>query len=275
MTSFSRNIFLFLFFLSLTLGAFSQVDELDEMVDNTDSIQTHTYFEFTSSDCPKLDSIIQYALNQRGKQYQYASFGPNTFDCSGLMYHTFNQFNINLGRSSRDQYKEGVKVNVKDIKPGDLVFFYRGKKSKKYIGHVGLVVDVDSNKNFTFVHSSSPKYGVRLDYSTRSGYASTFVGARRIIDCGNYTPNLFEITKETTTNQKHNLDKHTADPINNISSTVVNQTAKRKEYVVKKGDTLSAISRKYKVSVYDIQKWNKLKTDKIYPGQKLKIAFTN
>lgn len=262
MTPFFRKILLLFSFVTPFFVAFSQVEELDEMVETNDSISPVTAFEYQSTNCPKLDSIIHYALAQRGKRYKYATFGPNTFDCSGLMYHTFNTFNINIGRSSRDQYLKGVKVNMKDIRPGDLVFFYRGRKSRKFIGHVGMVVAVDSNKNFTFVHSSSPKYGVRLDNSTKSGYASTFVGARRIIDCDNSSfENRSYLTtvpsnpqsSTTTTSQQTNT------PSNN----------KTKYHIVKQGDTLSAISRKYKVSVQNIQKWNKLKSDKIFPGQKL------
>lgn len=42
-------------------------------------------------------------------------------------------------------------------------------------------------------------------------------------------------------------------------------------YVVKKGDTLSSIARNKKVSVAQIKKWNNLRSDNIYIGQKLKI----
>jgi len=43
-------------------------------------------------------------------------------------------------------------------------------------------------------------------------------------------------------------------------------------YKVKPGDTLWDISRKYKISVTDIKRWNKLKSsDKLRPGMKLKI----
>lgn len=262
MSLFLRKILLVFTFLISFFVSFSQVNELDKMVETGDSIAIASNFNYQSTNCPKLDSIIHYAMAQRGKKYKYATFGPNTFDCSGLMYHTFNTFNINIGRSSRDQFLEGVKVDMKDIKPGDLVFFYRGRKSKKYIGHVGMVVAVDSNKNFTFVHSSSPKYGVRLDYSTKSGYASTFVGARRIIDCGNSS---FEnSTYQTSVTSQSQTSTPLTSQQNNTST-----GNKTKHYVVKQGDTLSAISRKYKVSVQNIQKWNKLKSDKIFPGQKL------
>lgn len=42
-------------------------------------------------------------------------------------------------------------------------------------------------------------------------------------------------------------------------------------YKVKSGDTLGGIAKKYRVSVKNIQKWNKLKSTTIHVGQKLKI----
>lgn len=43
-------------------------------------------------------------------------------------------------------------------------------------------------------------------------------------------------------------------------------------YKVEKGDTLYSLARKYKVTVEELRKWNKLKKDQaIYPGQKLVV----
>ena len=42
-------------------------------------------------------------------------------------------------------------------------------------------------------------------------------------------------------------------------------------YTVRYGDTLSAIAMKYRTSVRKIKKWNGLRSDRIYIGQKLKI----
>ncbi len=42
-------------------------------------------------------------------------------------------------------------------------------------------------------------------------------------------------------------------------------------YVVKPGDTLWDISRRYKVSVRDLMRWNGMKSGKLSPGKKLKI----
>jgi len=44
-----------------------------------------------------------------------------------------------------------------------------------------------------------------------------------------------------------------------------------KTHVVKKGENLSSISRKYGCTVNDIKKWNNLKSNTVVVGQKLKI----
>jgi len=47
------------------------------------------------------------------------------------------------------------------------------------------------------------------------------------------------------------------------------ETSKTQYYTVKKGDTLAKIADKYNVSISDLKKWNKLKSDEITEGQKL------
>ena len=44
-----------------------------------------------------------------------------------------------------------------------------------------------------------------------------------------------------------------------------------KTHTVKKGETLSSISKKYGCSVNDLKKWNNLKSNTVKVGQKLKI----
>ena len=47
--------------------------------------------------------------------------------------------------------------------------------------------------------------------------------------------------------------------------------ATTKTHTVKKGETLSSISRKYGCTVNDIKKWNNLKSNNVIVGKKLKI----
>jgi LysM repeat protein len=57
-------------------------------------------------------------------------------------------------------------------------------------------------------------------------------------------------------------------PANSDSKT----PAKTTTYKVKRGDTLSAIAKKYKTTISSLKKLNNLKTDKIYVGQALKVS---
>ena len=47
--------------------------------------------------------------------------------------------------------------------------------------------------------------------------------------------------------------------------------SKQVYYTVRSGDTLSEIAMVYRTSVRKIKKWNGLRSDRIYTGQKLKI----
>ena len=58
-----------------------------------------------------------------------------------------------------------------------------------------------------------------------------------------------------------NIEKKRAEAVVKIGFT----------YVVKSGDNLSSIAKRFNTTVKDIKKWNKLTSDAIRPGQKLRI----
>lgn len=239
-----------------------------------DDLSMHHSEEKEAKDvvCQKIDSIVDFALSKKGNRYKYGASGPNLFDCSGFMYYVFKQFGITLLRTSRAQYTMGKAVEKEDIRKGDLVFFIRGKG----IGHVGLVIEVDSNSDYRFIHASNVKNGVKIDHSQREGYRKTFVGARRIIDC---KENNIPIILTDEPQNPLLLDSLNAliAPINmengDSNVTIVSTPPQEKiiYHKVKQGETLSAIARKHRVSVANIKKWNGLKSDMIRIDQRLKI----
>ena len=264
-----RSLFFVIFLLIQGVSIFAQDTTMTKIDIGEDEVITK--IEYVS--CARIDSIVEMALSKKGCSYKYGSAGPNTFDCSGLMYYTFSQFGIALLRSSKDQYTMGIPVKRKDIRRGDLVFFKRGKAA---VGHVGIVLETDTNGNYYFVHASTYNTGVRVDYSTREGYANTFVGARRLIDCDN--PDLLLSSKNReiaylfdTIGQLEQVSTETSPTQDTTVQTTEIKENKAVTYKVKQGDTLYAIAKKYKVSVNDIKKWNKLKSDKLNIDQRLKI----
>ena len=124
----------------------------------------------------EIDSLIAYSKEFIGLKYRYGNNTPTGFDCSGFTGYVFSHFGYKLGRSSSDQYKDGISVSREDMKPGDLVFF----QEKNRINHVGIIVSVDTtNMTFRFIHSC--RRGVLIDDSTMEYYQKRFHGIRRVV----------------------------------------------------------------------------------------------
>ncbi len=127
-----------------------------------------------------LNDLLSEARSHMGKRYSRGSKGPNAFDCSGFSSYVYRQFGYSLSPSSRDQYNQGEKVDRKELRKGDLVFF-KGRSIKGGVGHVGIVVDADEKGNFTFIHAATSK-GITVSNCNEPYYASRFVGGKRVIN---------------------------------------------------------------------------------------------
>jgi cell wall-associated NlpC family hydrolase len=83
----------------------------------------------------KLAKVIQIAQQQQGKAYIWGASGPDTFDCSGLVYYCYQNSGFKIQRSTaQDYYNKSVKTTIPEI--GDLVFF--GDVSN--IHHIGMYI---------------------------------------------------------------------------------------------------------------------------------------
>lgn len=122
--------------------------------------------------------ILSEANKHIGKPYRHGMKGPNAFDCSGFTSYVYKQFGYSISPASRIQYTDGVKVDRKSLRKGDLVFF-TSRSSGKNVGHVGIVVSADNETgDFKFIHASLK--GVKIS-ACEGYYANRYVGARRII----------------------------------------------------------------------------------------------
>ncbi|MDE7409374.1 MAG: C40 family peptidase [Muribaculaceae bacterium] len=126
-----------------------------------------------------LNDLLSEARSHIGKRYSRGSKGPGAFDCSGFSSYVYRQFGYKLSPSSRDQYNQGEKVERKELRKGDLVFF-KGRSIKGGVGHVGIVVDADEKGNFSFIHAATSK-GITISNCNEPYYAARFVGGKRVI----------------------------------------------------------------------------------------------
>ncbi len=102
------------------------------------------------------------------------------FDCSGFTTYVYKSLDIQLTRTSRSQIKDGVRIeDRRDLQAGDLVFF-TGTRSKKTIGHVGIVTEVDEHTGeFEFIHAG--RGGICINSSSDGYYDRRYVGACRVL----------------------------------------------------------------------------------------------
>ena len=127
----------------------------------------------------KVDKVITAARSFLGTPYKYGGTTRSGMDCSGLLLNSFRAVEVSLPRSSEAQSKVGEEIDMKELEPGDLIFFATGKR-KREITHVGLVTERKGKNNIKFIHSSSSLGVVETNLFTEY-YQKRFRGARRVI----------------------------------------------------------------------------------------------
>ncbi|RII13823.1 putative endopeptidase precursor [Streptomyces sp. YIM 130001] len=77
---------------------------------------------------------IEYATGQIGKPYVWGAEGPDSFDCSGLTSQAWVAGGRVIPRTSQEQWKQLPRIDIKDMRPGDLIIY------QKDASHVGLYI---------------------------------------------------------------------------------------------------------------------------------------
>ncbi len=112
--------------------------------------------------------ICQYAKEFIGNPYVWGGTSlTKGADCSGFVMKVFQKYGVKLPRTSRTQANCGTTIEVSEAKPGDLIFYAKGKT----INHVAIYIG-----NGQVVHASSPKTGIKIsNVSYRSPYKAVRV----------------------------------------------------------------------------------------------------
>ena len=122
--------------------------------------------------------LINSASDNLGIGYRGGGTTKAGYDCSGLMYSTFKNFDISLPRSSHEMALVGRKLDQNEIKKGDLIFFKTNGRSR--INHVGMVVEINDDE-IKFIHSSTQS-GVIISSTKEAYYKRTFAQVNRILE---------------------------------------------------------------------------------------------
>lgn len=114
-------------------------------------------------------SVVSTALELLGKPYKNGAKGPDAFDCSGLVYYVFKQYNIFLPPPAELQGRAGFGVDRNSTLPADLVFF-----SIDGGLHVGVIINSGE-----FIHASKSR-GVAIDKIDMKYWRERLIGYRSV-----------------------------------------------------------------------------------------------
>ncbi|QKZ07248.1 MULTISPECIES: C40 family peptidase [Pseudomonas] len=126
---------------------------------------------------PKQSSeVLSRAVNALGTPYRWGGSSPTKgFDCSGFVKYAFNDVKaVDLPRTSNAMAAgHGQKVDQKDLKPGDLLFF--NIKSRR-VNHVAIYLGNDR-----FIHAPRRGKAVSIDTLNKPYWQEHYVVAKRVL----------------------------------------------------------------------------------------------
>lgn len=132
---------------------------------------------FSGRNTTEIDNLLLDAQKYLGAPYKYGGASSSGFDCSGFTLTVFEQNAYKLPRRSSDQAATGDEIDIKQVKPGDLLFFATAGGTR--VSHVGIVHDIGSNGEVKFIHASTSK-GVIISSLNEKYWNKAYLHATRV-----------------------------------------------------------------------------------------------
>ncbi|MCP8054328.1 1,4-beta-N-acetylmuramoylhydrolase [Listeria monocytogenes] len=247
---------------------------------------TGTYATDTAYATKLNDLISRYNLTQ------YDS-GKTTGGNSGSTGNSSNTGNTNTSNAKIYTVVKGDslwriannhKVTVANLKAWNNLksdFIYPGKKLKVSAG--STTSDTNTSKPSTGTSTSKPSTGTSTNakvYTVVKGDSLWRIANNNKVTIANlkawnnlksdfiYPGQKLKVSAGSTSNT--NTSKPSTNT--NTSKPSTNTNTNAKVYTVTKGDSLWRIANNNKVTIANLKAWNNLKSDFIYPGQKLKVS---
>ncbi|EEO7552294.1 1,4-beta-N-acetylmuramoylhydrolase [Listeria monocytogenes] len=247
---------------------------------------TGTYATDTAYATKLNDLISRYNLTQ------YDS-GKTTGGNSGSTGNSSNTGNTNTSNAKIYTVVKGDslwriannhKVTVANLKAWNNLksdFIYPGQKLKVSAG--STTSDTNTSKPSTGTSTSKPSTGTSTNakvYTVVKGDSLWRIANNNKVTIANlkawnnlksdfiYPGQKLKVSAGSTSNT--NTSKPSTNT--NTSKPSTNTNTNAKVYTVAKGDSLWRIANNHKVTIANLKSWNNLKSDFIYPGQKLKVS---
>ena len=125
-----------------------------------------------------IKSLLKDAETYLGTPYKFGGNNSSGFDCSGFTVKVFQENNFSLPRRSADQADAGKLIDIKTVKPGDLLFFATAGRSR--VSHVGIVHTIEIDGEIKFIHASTSK-GVIISSLNEKYWNKAYLHAQRVL----------------------------------------------------------------------------------------------
>ncbi|HYA12159.1 MAG TPA: LysM peptidoglycan-binding domain-containing protein [Thermodesulfovibrionales bacterium] len=119
------------------------------------------------------DKLILFARKFINIPYRFGGNSLLGIDCSAFVQKVYGMIGVNLPRSAREQFHEGIFINSAELSIGDLVFF---RTYAPFPSHVGIYLGDN-----LFIHASSKGKRVTINSLMEPYYFKRFIGAKRVI----------------------------------------------------------------------------------------------
>ena len=104
---------------------------------------------YTGPTSSQADKAVAFAYAQLGKPYVWGATGPDSYDCSGLMYAAWGAAGITLPRDTYGEWANLPHIPMSSLQPGDLILYNGESHVAMYVGggyiidapHTGAVVE--------------------------------------------------------------------------------------------------------------------------------------
>ncbi|NNF15122.1 MAG: hypothetical protein HKN70_00175 [Gammaproteobacteria bacterium] len=114
--------------------------------------------------------LLEHFLAWEGVPYQYGGNDRNGIDCSAFVQQSLQTvLGVELPRTTTQQMRSGKVVDIKQARPGDMVFFRTGRR----VNHVGVYLGSEQ-----FMHASKSN-GVAISRLDESYWRTRMTQVRR------------------------------------------------------------------------------------------------
>lgn len=149
-------------------------------------------------------SLYSEGCKWLGTPYKYGGNDRNGVDCSGLMVAIYRDaLNIKLPRTSRQQSEWCRRVDIKNLQPGDLLFFDTSRDRNGKVSHVGLYLGSGE-----MLHSSTSR-GVIVSAIVDNYYSERLLACGRVAEMGSDRPGKAD--RSDRSDKANKANRHDSD----------------------------------------------------------------